>query len=667
MSAIPAVSSEYEQLRQYLAERVAETCSLSNGSVLLGLSKKFDATFSRLSARLASSAGSKGLESMLKSGKLSDYVITRIGLIVFLSFSFLVLLSTLIITATLVFRVCRANARHQESSLETLDEENTTAWGSPALPPGKSCGGVAEKKSLSMFSGISGSSMAKKSRKFLKRQNHVFCSPTMRYWWAVILSACIAFTFLLLCLVCIVYIAYYHNKQKALQCNMWAVFQGYFFGAYHINTPHTVVPDDWRGSYPQLVMVHDLRKMIEFPSSSTSKLAQTSLTKQTVKTPPAHAANSSGLSRDSLCPICTEVYDNFYNPTGLRNFLIYENHRLRANAMNGSVSILGMDKILSSISYPKTDREYVRHFFYSSFRVLNSEITTRLLLQYAERLGVTTKKALAIVGYRLQQLLTPELPIFVEAKNVLEKGWNHLMDVDFLVSRTFNKWKTVASPLRKLNIGLVAFTILCGLVGVSVAIGSLTIVSLIVFKRVELKHVTRWVFLIFATLLVFTGITLVLSASLFFLAAAGSDVCTFSNNALFRDGRWQVLPAPMWKETKSNLTDMDVVLNTCVKRRGDGDISTALGLRFAMSHVKSLFEVETRRTYEQLNRHMALDELFPEIVSLSRLVGQLPYTTALPPPILEGKSFAESPGFVSIVPFYVRYTTQFSFSSSYAL
>lgn len=381
----------------------------------------------------------------------------------------------------------------------------------------------------------------------------------------------------------IFYSAALNTGTNGTTCDFWLTTYGHFFGSQQLQLPANTV-SQWEGAVPQWNRMTRMANLVN-------------------PTPDG----SGGTER---CQLCNEVEYDYSGPGGLKETLqssadntfytlnkviamldVVRNGLTSFKPATTSVKLAGLATVT-----PKSPVDSGQQQF--SFLGAGSVLMRSFYTDLAE----ATATGIKLFRQNIDTYLGRNSTLLNLGYKTAKNGISALDDVNYVLAKILVMWTEDVYPLAKgVVTTLVVLTILMGILGIFT--GCFGFYLMIKFQRdtranrAATPKMTRCLGAIYSTVIVFAGFSFLLFTILMFAGSTGSDACHFVDINVYEEGDWDAFPPKFLEETVTNHTSIPTVLDTCVKRSGDGDIAGSLGLRLLLDNLKQQVAV----TADELN------------------------------------------------------------------
>lgn len=370
----------------------------------------------------------------------------------------------------------------------------------------------------------------------------------------------------------IFYASALNDGTNGTTCDFWLTSYGHFFGSDQLGLPEGTV-SQWEGTVKQWDRMTSM----------------------------ANAVNPKPDGEDGTkrCELCNKVEKDYSGPGGLKETLEGSANKT-FYSLNKIIAFLDVIRGgLTSFKSPTTKLAIDKWAVISPKDTRRSEkpqfaflgAGSVLLRSFYTDLKEATDTGVKLFRDNIDKYLGRDSSLLSLGYKTAKNGISALDDVNYVLAKILVMWTEDVYPLAKgVVTTLVVLTILMGILGIFT--GCFGFYLMIKFQRdtqankAATPKMTKFLGAIYGIVIVFAGFSFLLFTILMFAGSTGSDACHFIDINVYEQGDWDAFPPKFLEETVTNHTSIPTVLDTCVKRSGDGDIAGSLGLRLLLDNLK---------------------------------------------------------------------------------
>lgn len=387
---------------------------------------------------------------------------------------------------------------------------------------------------------------------------------------------------------CVYYAVVLANALDATSCDFWQSVKGHYFGALDLKESPKIAMD-WKGTNKQLKEMKKLRTAVSPVEEEDPE------TKRQLK--------SSEVVGPRSCPVCEEIFKAFdSDENSLAQKLISQSNSIGKETMRNAY-------LNEAIGY------YIRAFPFLDLSVENNitvkwegggvgaPSVTPIKMQFANFLPLMlsehgpdwdgfVKQAIALIRADIDTHFGHNSEALSMSNDAVTNSIASINDVDYLVARMIGWWeKTLGDKLKLFSqVAYITSWVLGGL-AIAFSVGGLVVLTMMWQKCRFSSIMTKGLGVAYVFLLVISGASILISASLFLVGTFGSDGCRFILPEVFIAGNWNILPQDLLRRSATNRTSIPALLETCIKQNGDGDVAASLGIKMLLSQLEQAFAV----------------------------------------------------------------------------
>lgn len=401
--------------------------------------------------------------------------------------------------------------------------------------------------------------------------------------------------------VSLFYAANLSYGTNSLACDFWSGMRGHYFGARDFQAP-AGVSTDWKGSNPQWVVMNQLKHIVNPKPEGARPLQFVPDDDKATATLP-------------VCPLCQQIIHEFNGTGGFVEAVDNNRKTVMKQSIEGAFLDEAMAWFIKSYQWPKLDSKNTVEFKFSRVEEMKFQygsILPALLKKYAVDLDATTDRGIGLFEKHLDIYLGRDSMMLSASYETADNSVVSLGDVDSVMAKVIMMWDASVWPMIRVAFKIIiAITCVLGILAVFFSIaGTTAFLKLskdVHSSSIPSSKIITGLGVTYVILLIFSGFSFFMSSILLFAGSAGSDGCGFVDTVAFDEGNWKVFPASVWNETITGLTDIPTVLDTCVKRTGDGDVAASLGLRMSLDKLEQAVDTLQAKLLSTVNKELDLE------------------------------------------------------------
>jgi hypothetical protein len=463
------------------------------------------------------------------------------------------------------------------------------------------------------------------------------------------------------------YMVLLYKSQAQFRCGGLETFDAYFFGSGDIKPNNGLIARDWKGSYTQLKQIQDLEFHLSFNKTfSIPEDFVLSPTNNSIQLNKTEANKTS--TNVSFCPLCYKVVKDFFSENGLKNHMVTNGSVLKEKSRRMGLLYHYLTSITSyrhegalrhTVTYNDWDNIVFKYEFSGPVGFVLKNVTKLFYDDLEAKFRFLSENAPKSIFEKIREGFNPTSSIFLEGVYALNVGKDRILQIDSVIRKHYWKMRYVVHKVNKLMLILFILTLMLSIV--SGGVGCFLFFHLISACRdsSNLSRIRRRFDKIIFLFIIIGCVTLFVSAVQFFLATLINDACRFSFTNLLHLGQWSDLPPKMFQSNQQNVTDMELILDTCLKTGETGDIAGIINVRGLVDNVRRLTENKIIESREEFSNK------FKNFLDYEILKSFLYYSTnahhflVLPPLYYTGDHeeivYTSLPRYVRLICFLIRF------------